>query len=186
MKVVIDQREVTLPLTVVPATQGAVADGYNLVGITVEPAAIAVSGPLELLQALSFLTTETIDINGLKADTTRSSVRLRVPAGLQPTRDSVSVRIKVAPAEGEIAVTVAPQVTGIADGLKAELQTSSITIKLRGELPTLQAAAGSLRAIVSVSGLAEGVHVLIPTINPPEGVRIASTDPQQVVVVLRK
>lgn len=186
IKVIIAQREVTLPLTVVPATQGSVADGYNLVGLTVEPAAIAVSGPLELLQALSFLTTETIDINGLRADTTRSSVRLRVPSGLQPTRDTVSVRIKVAPAEGEIAVTVAPQITGVPDTLKAELQTSSITIKLRGELPTLQGAAGSIRATVSVSGLSEGVHVLTPAISPPEGVRVASTDPQQVVVVLRK
>jgi YbbR domain-containing protein len=185
IKVNITQREVTLPLTIVPPVQGSVADGYNLAGISVEPAAVAVSGPLELLQALSFLTTETIDLSGLRADATRS-VRLRVPAGLQTTRDTVSVRVKVVPVDAEIAVTVAPQVTNVPENLRADVQTSSVTVKLRGELPVVQAASATLRATVNAGGLQEGVHVLSPSINAPENVRVVSVEPQQVVVVLRR
>jgi YbbR domain-containing protein len=185
IRVAIEQREVTQTLTIVPPAQGAVADGYSLAGISVEPPAVAVSGPLELLQAQSFLTTETIDLSGLKADATRS-VRLRIPAGLQSTRDSVSVRVKVVPTEGEMAVTVAPQVSGVPENLRAELQTSGITIRMRGELPTLQTVATSLKATVSASGLQEGVHVVTPSTNAPDSVRVVSIEPQQVVLVLRK
>ena len=185
IRVVIEQREVTQTLTIVPPVQGSVADGYSLVGITVDPAAIAVSGPLELLTAQSFLTTEAIDLTGLKADTTRS-VRLRVPTGLQATRESVSVRIKIVPTEGEMTLTVAPQVTSVPENLRAEIQTSAVAIRLRGELPALQAAAGSVRATVNAGGLQEGVHVLNISTTVPDNVRVISAEPPQAVVVLRR
>ena len=185
IRVVIEQREVTLPMTIVPPVQGSVADGYSLAGLTVDPPILAVSGPLELLQAVSFLTTETIDLTGLKTDATRS-VRLRVPAGLQSTRDSVSVRIKVIPTEGEQTVTIAPQVTNLGEDLRAELQISAVTVRLRGELPALQGAAASVRATVNANGLQPGVHVLSVSTSAPDSVRVVSVDPQQIVVVVRK
>jgi YbbR domain-containing protein len=186
LTVPIVQKEVTLTLTVVPAVQGTVADGYNLVGVSSEPQAIAVSGPLEVLQALSFVTTEPIDASGLRSETTRT-LRLRIPAGLQSTRDSVSVRLKVEPAQGQIALTVAPQVNGVGEGLRPSLQTASVTVYLSGPLPTLRLLTpASLRASISASGLDEGIHVLRPTITAPEGIQVASVEPNQVVVVLRR
>jgi YbbR domain-containing protein len=185
IRVIVEQREVILPLTIVPPVQGNVAEGYGLAGLTVDPPIVPVSGPLELLQALSFLTTEPIDLSGLKADTTRS-VRLRVPPGLATTRDAVSVRIRVVPTEAEIAVTVAPQAINVPENMRAEVQTASITVKLRGELPVIQAAASSVRATVNVNGLPEGVHVVAPSVSAPDNVRVGSVEPQQVVVVLRR
>jgi YbbR domain-containing protein len=186
IRVAVTQQEVTLPLTIVPQVQGSVADGYNLVAIATDPPAIAASGPLELLQAVTFITTEPIDASGLRADLTRT-VRLRVPAGLQSTRDTVTVRLKIAPAQGEIALAVAPQVSGLAEGLRASLQTASITVRLRGDLPTLRSLQpGSVKATVSADGLDEGIHVLDAALGLPEGVQVTSVDPRQVVVVLRR
>lgn len=186
IRVTITQQEVTLPLTIVPQVQGSVADGYNLVAIATDPPAIAAAGPLELLQAVSYLTTEPIDASGLRADLTRT-VRLRLPAGLQSTRDSVTVRLKVVAAQGEVALAVAPQVSGLAEGLRASLQTSSLTVRLQGDLPTLRSLQpGSVKATVSADGLDEGVHVLDAALGIPDGVQVTSVDPRQVVVVLRR
>jgi YbbR domain-containing protein len=186
VRVEIVQQEVTLAMTIVPLAQGRVADGYNLVAVSADPPAIAVSGTLEALQAVPYITTEPVDVTNLRADLTRN-VRLRLPAGLQTSRDSVNVRLRVVPAQGEITFSVAPQVTGIPEGMTATLQTSAITLRLSGELPTLRALTpGSVRATVSVSGLGEGVHVLTPATTAPQGVQVVASDPAQVVVVLRR
>lgn len=186
VRLAITQQEVVLSLPIVPAVQGTVADGYNLVGISSDPPALAVTGPLEVLQAVSFLTTDSVDASGLKAEVTRT-VRLRIPAGLQASRDSVVVRLRVVPAQGEVILAVAPQVTSVGDNLQASLQTTSVDILLRGELPTLRSLTSeSVKATINASGLAEGVHVLQPQVSAPEGVEVVSINPTQIVVVLRR
>jgi YbbR domain-containing protein len=186
IKAVVVQQQLTLPLAVLPSVQGGVADGYNLLSVTVEPPTVGVSGPLAQLQAIPYLTTDAIDVSGLRADVTRS-VRLRVPAGLSVTRDSVNVRLHVMPAPGQISLTLTPQVTNLADGLRASLQTASITVHLSGELPTLRTLTpSSVKANVNAEGLGEGVQVIKPTISVPDGVQVSDVDPAQVVVVLRR
>jgi YbbR domain-containing protein len=139
-----------------------------------------------VLQAVSFLTTEPVDASGLKSDATRT-VRLRLPQGLSATRESVTVRLKVIAAPGETTFSVAPQVTGLGDGLKSTLQTPSISVRVGGDQPTLRGlTASSIKASVSADGLTEGVHVLKPTVTVPEGLQIVNVDPPQVVLVLRR
>src|SRR6266545_1237619 len=101
VRVNVSQLEVTLALTIVPPVQGIVADGFAITAISVEPQALQVSGPLEALQSLGTVSTDAIDVSGIRADLTRN-VRLRLPASLQTTRDSVTVRIKVSPIPGEM------------------------------------------------------------------------------------
>jgi YbbR domain-containing protein len=170
----------------VPQLQGSVAEGFSLIAVTPDPPAIAISGPLESLQSLGTLSTEPIDLNGLRADLTRS-VRLRLPQGVTSPRDSVTVRLKVAPTAGEVVLSVAPQVTGVPDGMRASFQTASINVRLRGDIPSLRSIQpGAIRATVSAAGLEEGVHVLTPVIAGPENVQVAGAEPPQVVLVLRK
>jgi YbbR domain-containing protein len=187
IRVQITQLEVTLGLTVVPQVQGTVADGYNLVSISSDPPAIAVTGPLELLQALPYVSTEAVDVSGLRAGDTTRSVRIRLPLGLQTNRDSVSVRLRVVPAQGEVSLTTVPQVTGVAENLRATLQAGNVNLRLSGELPTLRSLTpAAVRATVNASGLEEGVHVLRPAVSVPDGVQVLGIDPAQVVVVLQR
>jgi YbbR domain-containing protein len=186
VRVNVAQLEVTLALTIVPPVQGIVADGFAITAISVEPQALPVSGPLEALQSLATLSTDAIDVSGIRADLTRN-VRLRLPSSLQTTRDSVTVRIKVSPIPGEMNFSVAPQASGVAEGLRASFQTASVNVRLRGDIPTLRGIQpGVLKATVGAGGLDEGVHVLTPTISGPEGLTVAAVDPPQVVLVLRR
>lgn len=184
VRISVVQEVVSLTLVVVPELQGSVAEGYNLVSVNVDPPAIGVTGPLSVLQTLSRLTTEPIDVNGLRVDTTRT-LRLRLPTGVQATRDSVNVLLRVAPAEGEVLLTVAPQVTGVGEGLKVTLQTSSISLRLRGPLPSLTPLGpDAVKATVSAAGLSEGVYVLSPAFSVPAPVRVAGAEPPTVVLIL--
>jgi hypothetical protein len=84
-------------------------------------------------------------------------------------------------------LSLAPEVTGVADGLRATLQTSTLSVRLRGQLPVLrEIQPGEIKATVSAAGLSEGVQILRPEIAVPEGVEVAAIDPAQVVVVLRR
>jgi YbbR domain-containing protein len=186
VKVTIVQLDSTQTLTVEPQIQGGVADGYNLVAVVIDPPAVTVSGPIEALQALSTVRTEAIDASGLRADTTRS-VRLTLPARLQANRDTVTVTLKVVPIKQDLIVAVAPEVTGLGEGLTATFQTTSVSVRLRGDAPILRnLPAGVVKVTVNVTGLSEGVHVLQATVTVPGGLETISVDPVQVVVVLRR
>ena len=186
VSITIAQQEVTVALPILPQMQGSVADGYRIVAVTTDPAAVGVSGPLTLLQALSYLMTEPIDVSGLNGDLTRT-VRLRLPAELRATRDSVSVFLRVAPAQGEIVLNVAPRVTELGEGLQAAVQTASIGLRLRGPMPTLRTLGpDSVSATVSAAGLGEGVYVLTAAVSVPANVEVVSVEPTSVVLVLRR
>lgn len=186
IRISVVQQEVTQVIAVVPQVQGSVADGYNLLSVSADPPAIAISGPLEVMQALSFITTEPVDAGGLQKDLQRPA-RLRLPAGVQSTRDSVNVSLRVRPAVGEISTAVVPTITGLSESLKATVQTPSVNVRMRGELPTLRSLApGAVKAVLQLNGLDEGVHVVNVSLTLPEGTTLVSVDPPQVPVVLRK
>jgi hypothetical protein len=98
------------------------------------------------------------------------------------------VRVRIAPAQGEILLSLAPQAANLGDGLIAAFQTSSITLRLSGDVPVLKTVTpGTVRATVNASGLQEGVHILEPQINGlPQGVQVVSQDPPQAVLVIRR
>lgn len=186
-KITVQQQEINVQMPVVASLQGAVAEGYNIVGVSVDPPTVPISGSLEATQALTTVSTEPVDVSNLRSDVSRT-VRLRPPSGVQTSRDTVTVRIRIAPAQGEIIVNLAPQATNVSDGLTASFQTATIGVRLAGDLPVLKTVTpGTLRATVNASDRQEGVFVLEPQITGlPQGVQVVAMDPTQVVLVLRR
>ena len=180
------QQDIDLPLLVSPQIQGGVADGYNLIAVVLAPQAVTIRGPLDALQSITSVQTEPIDVSGLRGDLTRS-VRLSLPARVQANPSTVSVSLKVVPARGDIVLNVAPEVTSISEGLTATLQTSTIDVRLRGEMPRLRSLTpGAVKAVVNASGLGEGIHILPATISGPGDVEILGAEPSQVIVILKR
>ncbi len=79
---------------VVPETVGSVATGYQLVGISVDPPTVVISGPRDLLNALDSLTTQAISLTNLNSDTT-VTIKLAPPAGVRVSPDTVTVHLKI-------------------------------------------------------------------------------------------
>ena len=186
IRMIIVQQEVTLLLPVLVETSGTLPDGYNIDAITADPQLVQVSATLGVLQGIRSLSTEPIDLAGQRNDITRS-IALRVPAGVTASRNNITVTIDIRPTPGEKVLSVAPQVVDLPSGLQYTLQTQSLNVKLTGELAVLNnIGAGQLRATVSAANLGEGVHVLPVQITVPPTTTLASHDPQQVVLVLRR
>ena len=193
IRMTIIQQEATLLLPVQVETSGTLPEGYNIASIAAEPQLVQVSATLGVLQGITSpscpgacLLTEPIDLSGQRTDIRRSIV-LRVPAGVTASRSNVTVTIVIRPTPGERVLSVAPQVIDLPPGMQYTLQTQSLNVKLTGELPVLNnIGAGQLRATVSAANLGEGVHVLPVQITVPSNTALASHDPQQVVLVLRR
>lgn len=84
---------------VTPTLIGQPAPGFRVLRVNVTPNQIVVSGPTDLIAALTTVETKPINITGIRADT-RYSASLMLPAGTrQVSRESVTVEVVVAPTE---------------------------------------------------------------------------------------
>ena len=184
VRVLVSQIGVSRSVPVALQTRGHVAEGYNLVSWTAEPSTVTIEGPVQLVQAIGSIQTEEVDLGSLRANLTRS-VQLQLPTGITTPRDTVNLTLIIEPSVGDWALAVAPVAENVPDGLQASFQTTSITVTIRGELPTLQRLApGAIRAVLDLTGLEAGVHLMRPEISLPEEITLVSLDPEEVVVVL--
>jgi YbbR domain-containing protein len=185
VNVALQQREITVPVAVQPQIRGSVGEGYQLNGVSVEPLVVSVTGTQDAVQAVTFISTDPIDISGITSDITRT-VRLQPPSNVKLARDSVSVSFNVEPSQGERVFAVAPEVDNVSNNLRPMLQTTAVNVTIRGEEPALRRLApGAVRVRVNASGLPEGVHVVNAEVSLPEGVTLVSFDPPQAILILR-
>jgi YbbR domain-containing protein len=185
VRVTVDLNNVSRSVPITLGTRGQVADGYNLSSWSFDPSpSVTIEGPVALVQALTSIDTEEFDLTGFSSDQTRT-LQLQLPSGVTAPRDSVTVTFNIEPAVGDKIVPVAPVAENLPDGLRATFQTTSVSIVIRGELPILnRLAPGAIRAVVDLTDLEEGVHLLVPIVALPEEITLVSVEPEEIVVVL--
>jgi YbbR domain-containing protein len=186
VRITVSQNTVQRSVPIVLQTRGHVAEGYNLTAWSSEPGTVSIEGAVDLVQAIDSIDTEEVDLGTLSANLTRS-VQLQLPTGVTAQRTSVNVTLTVQPTVGDWVIAVAPTAENVPDGLQAVFQTTTVSVVIRGELPTLERLApGAIRAVVDTTDMEEGVHLLKPEIKLPPEITLVSTDPEEVVVVLQK
>ena len=179
------QREITQAYVVTPMLRGTPSDGFNVTSISVEPPFVVITGTIEALQSLTVVATDEVDVDGATSDVVRAA-KLRLPPGLTVAgSDTVTVRVSVSPARGEIMLGLTPTIRGLGPGLRADLATTLVEVRVAGEIPVLRALSPtSLAAVVDASGLREGQHVLPVQVTVPPGVQVVGVEPATVIVTL--
>jgi len=179
------QRQITQAYVVTPLLAGTPADGFNVTSISVEPQFAVITGTIEALQSLTTVTTDEVDVDGAASDVVRA-VKLQLPPGLTVAGgDTVTVRVAVAAAQGEIALGLTPEVSGLGPGLRAELATTLVEVQVAGEIPVLRALSpSSLTAVVDVSGLQAGQHAVPVQVTAPPGIQVVGVVPATMIVTL--
>ena len=179
------QQEITQVYAVTAAVRGAPSDGFNVTSVSVQPPLVVVTGPIEQLQSLTAVTTDEVDIDGATSDVVRAA-NLQLPAGLTVVGShSVTVHVAVSPAAGQITLGVTPTVQGLGPGLNASVAAPLVEVRVTGEIPVLRALSpSSVSAVVDVSGLPAGQHVLPVQATAPPGVQVAGVEPATVIVTL--
>lgn len=186
VRLTIQQQDTYIVLPVVPRLEGSTPPGYRITGVQTDPSTIVANGPEGQLRGLSLVDTEPIDIDGANVSLVRE-VRLQVPDGVQVSREVVTLAITIEPEVVERVITVAPRVENTPAGLNANVLTSSVAIRVRGEMLTLNdLPAGAVQAVVNAEGLAEGEHMVDVEVRLPEGLNIEtiSTEPARAMIAL--
>lgn len=138
--------------------------GYYVSSITADPPLVPVRGDPGLLEELTSIETEPIELVGVQRDQTYVA-QLRPPNGvtLEDMR-TVTVTVSVEAQPGFRVVEVPVQAVGLADDLSATVLPTTAVVSLRGPLPVLERLNERQNIIVSVdvTGLEPGTHRLAP------------------------
>ncbi|MFO7680384.1 MAG: CdaR family protein [Chloroflexota bacterium] len=163
---------------------GSPADGYRLLGISVDPPTVLLQGLPTRLTALAQVLTEPIDITGL-TETFSQQVTLNLPDGItMDGGDDFSVTVEIEPILST-AVYIRPvEFQGIGKGLTASADPEDARIALFGPLPILDSLTeDEVRVTVDTFGLLTGTYSLEPVVTFPErGLELRSVQPPLITV----
>ncbi len=170
-----------------PELKGAVAYGYWVSGISVQPANATVVGPREILQTIDYLRTELVDVNGATANVTRQ-VGIDLPKGVSLLGSQrVVVTITVAPVKSTQILRIAPQTKGTPSGSKVLPDTDAVEVTVSGELLVLKELLPSdISITLDVTNLKPGSYSLQPEVKvAKKGVEVIGTQPSSIGVTIQ-
>lgn len=166
--------------------RGAVASGYWVSRVTIDPAAVTVSGDQATLGSLDRVDATPVDVTGLTASKTFGAA-LVLPDGvslLNPT--DATVVVTVVPLAGTRPFYTAVQIQNLAANLTADTDPGSITITVAGPVPALVSLpADQVIATVDASGKGPGTYVMDVNVRVPSGVTAQSVQPARVTLTIR-
>ena len=158
-------RDVAVKINVI----GRVASGYRLTDLSVFPAVVTVfSTNPDLVSSLpGVIETQPLDLQNAQDDI-NTRLSLVLPEGVSIIGEqTVLVQAGVLPIEGS--VTLANEIieiVGLENGLTAIVSPLSVDVILSGPLPLLDTLTRqSVRAIVDLTGLAEGIYQIVPKVE---------------------
>ncbi len=168
---------------------GQVAAGYRLENISVFPPVITVfaSDP-QLVNALpGVIETETLNLQDAK-EAISTRLALLLPENISIVgAQTVQVTVEVSPIQTSITLLNQPiNVTGLGDGLAAQVSPQTVDVIISGPLPVLDALTPQdIIVNIDVTGLEAGTYQLTPTIKIlVENVLVESILPGAIEVVL--
>jgi len=185
VSVKISQTEFSRALVISPTIAGSPADGYNVVSVSVDPAVATVFGPQSFVGEAATIRTQPVDITGADHDVVET-VALDLPADVSVSGGtSVTVTVKVEPAEGRRTLGVTVAAVGLDPDLSISGALPLVEVTLLGELPSLQdLRPNDVAATINLSGLGAGTHEIAVAVSAPAGASVAEVKPDKVSVTL--
>jgi len=177
----------TRTVPVVWSIRGAVAAGYQITRITVDPPAVTIRGEPDAISPIDHIDTGAADVSGLTGDKS-FNVALLLPAGTSLFRQTGStVTVSVAPYVGTrpfplVAVTA----VNLGSNLLADTDPQTVAVVLAGPVATLQGLApGQVVAIVDASGRGASSAPADVSVRVPAGVTVQTVQPTRVTLTIR-
>jgi YbbR domain-containing protein len=190
-----DQVEVTIPINesadfasklITADIIGQVAPGYRVLGVTIEPSSVLVTGrPTQL--ALPFrVQTEPIDITGL-TETFQDQVSLILPEGISlDSVTEITVTVQIEPFSSTKIYNLPIEILGINEDLEATIKPETLRVVLFGPSPVLDTLTEQeVRVSLDLFGLEEGEYMLEPDVDVPDrGLELRSIQPSIINVII--
>jgi len=172
-------------------TNGQVAQGFYLTGITINPPTITIySTNLSLIAEMpAYVETVPLSLNGV-TQSFETTVALNLPEGVQVVGDQkVMVSVGVAPIQSSIQLVDIPVVAmNVSTGLKATLSPDKVNLYLSGPLYLLEKLnAADIKVTVDMRDKTAGTYQLIPTVElGAEELKLDAILPATIEVILSR
>ena len=179
----VEEREGVRQKAITPRWTGDPAAGYRLLSVTVEPITALVSGSPAMLDNITLIPTEEVDITGLKQDTIFPAT-LQLAEGMTwEDSQPVVVSVEIEPIKTSAIITTKPEIVALGEGFTATLGTEEVRVFLFGPLEVLDTVKNEVRVVVDLFGLGEGSHTVEPNaIVPIDSIEVRSLQPEQITV----
>ncbi len=167
---------------------GPPASGYRLSAVRSDPSTVVLQGDPDLLsQVPGFVETEPLDLTGATTDV-RKRVGLILPEGVTSfDGDFVMATAGITPIVGGITVSEPLVLRGLGPGLTADTPLEEVDVILSGPIPLLESMnRDDVFAILDLTGLVAGTHIVVPAIVAPDGIQKDAVIPETVEVVIRQ
>jgi YbbR domain-containing protein len=168
-----------------PDLAGSLQSGYVVQGVTVDPSSVTIAGAPRAVSAVTFASTERIDLTGLSSTVTRQ-VTLAVPEGVSILQQEVArVTVNVSPLVLTQSFPSVPVPEGLSEGLQVVSSIPSVQVVFQGPASMLRAfGAGDFHATVDLQGLSAGTHSAAVTVEAPPGVTVQSVNPRVIAITI--
>jgi YbbR domain-containing protein len=172
-------------LAVLVEPVGTPAEGYTVSGVSAEPKLVTVQGDPQVIAELTGYITVPVDISDASEDVVERAP-LKLPQSISSIgTQSATVQVTIVPINGVQTVRRKPIIQGLGPGLTYTLSLESVNIFLSGPLPRLLALKDdSVPAILDLTGLSPGVHVVEPVVPAPSEIRVEGVSPQTVEITI--
>ncbi len=178
-----DAESKTLPVNAIVV--GTPASGWQVVGLSVEPVSVSVSGDADALATLDHVDTVPVSIAG-RTDDVAEVAGLDLPEGVAPLGVStVTIRVTIAPVAETRTYAAGIVLRGAAEDRSYLLSTDRVSIVLGGTASALDGLdPSSFTVFVDVAGLGPGAHEVPVAATLPADVSLVSASPASVVVTV--
>jgi len=185
VSITIEQKSFSRALAVSPQLKGTPRPGYNVLGVSVEPAVVTVFGSQTFVEQAVAILTQPVDIDDATSDISRT-VSLSLPTGTSVKGGvNVTVKVKISAATGQQAFAVPITVTGLADDLKIAGNLPPVQVFLSGPLPQLlDVNPSDIKASIDLGGKDVGTHRVGIKVTAPNGLEVGSISPPEIDVSL--
>jgi YbbR domain-containing protein len=184
----LEKRE-TKTVSIVPQFQGVLAGGFDLASGTLTPDTVQLEGPVTLVNSISSVTTEAIDISGRSSDFS-AMVILVSPASQITLQDTlVNFHAKVRSVYVEKDFSDLPiDALMLDEKFEAEIVPRTAVIKLHGTAADFgeYVPAENLLTLDCSAIVEAGTYQLALTVNTPEQFSLVSYEPEVVTVEVRE
>ncbi len=166
---------------------GLPASGYNVSGVAIDPATVVILGPPLVIDKISYLVTEPVDISGADARLVKQ-VALTLPEGVSVVGRDASVEVAIDIEPTQTCVTVqqkSVEFPGLGEGFGATAAPAMVDVILCGPLPRLEALQRQiqdLHVVLDLTELEVGTHSLTPVVRPLDEITVKSILPGVVEV----
>lgn len=167
---------------------GDPAYGHRLLNISVEPPSALVEGAPEIVNALTRLQTEPIDITGLTESFIQQTT-LELPDGITLDQNQeIFVSVGIEPILSTDTRRREVEILGLDEELEATLTPDQLGVVLFGPLPVLDSlVAEDVRVTVDLFDFDSGRYSIEPQVDIPDrGIQVRSIQPSAISVFITK